>query len=288
MGPARIHVPVLLLTLALAIAAAAAPPVITSISPRGAERGRDVTLVIEGSGLDGAAELVSRLSSPAALIGDNEALKPGPAKVAFRLALSAAEAPGPHAIRVRTPDGISNPVLFTVGSLPEVNEEEPNETAKEAKPVTLPITVNGRLGPTDRDTFRFQAKAGERLVFEVEARRIGSAVDPTLHVLRADGREIALEEDSYGLDVDARIDHTFAEAGDYVVQVHDSIYAGRSPDFYRLKIGAFPYADAVFPLGGRAGSDVQVLLEGGNLPAPLTTRVRLDPDPLERWTVVGL
>ena len=280
--------PVLLLTTALAGAAAAAPPVITSISPRGAERGRDVTLVIEGSGLDGAAEIVSRMSSPAALIADSEALKPGPAKVAFRLALSASEAPGPHAIRVRTPDGISNPVLFTVGSLPEVNEEEPNETAKEAKPIPVPVTVNGRLGPTDRDAFRFQAKAGERIVFEVEARRIGSAVDPTLHVLRADGRELALEEDSYGLDVDARIDHTFAEAGDFVVQVHDSIYAGRAPDFYRLKVGAFPYADAVFPLGGRAGTEVQVHLEGGNLAAPLTTWLGLDPDPLENWTRVAL
>ena len=286
MPPNRVHV--LLLTTALAGAAAAAPPVITSISPRGAERGREVTLVIEGSGLHGAAELVSRMSSPAAPITDSEALKPGPAKVAFRITLSAAEAPGPHAIRVRTPEGISNPVFFTVGSLPETNEEEPNETAREAKPIPVPVTVNGRLGPTDRDAFRFQAKAGERIVFEVEARRIGSGVDPTLHVLRADGRELALEEDSYGLDVDARIDHTFADAGDYVVQVHDSIYAGRAPDFYRLKVGAFPYADAIFPLGGRAGTEVQVHLEGGNLAGPLTTWVRLDPDPLETWTRIAL
>jgi hypothetical protein len=266
----------------------AAPPSIASISPRGAQRGQTVTLIVEGANLTADAELVTRLSSVSWVVNDDPNLKPAPAKMAFRLTLNANEAPAPQALRVRTREGLSNPVLFVVGILPEASEEEPNDVPAQAKPITPPVTVNGRLGATDRDTFKFSAKAGERLVFEVEARRLGSAVDPTLHLLRQDGREIALSEDAYGIDVDSRIDYTFREAGEYLIQVHDAMYLGRSPDFYRLKAGNFPYADAVFPLGGRAGSEVQVWLDGGNLESSVTTRLPLDPDPLERWTYVSL
>ncbi len=270
-------------------AAHGGPPSIASISPRGAQRGQAVTLIVEGSDLAAAdAELLTSLSSGASVITSDEKLKPVPNRIAFRVDLNAFEAPALHVLRVLTREGISNPVIFRVGVLPEVNEEEPNDVPSAAKPIALPVTVNGRLGPTDRDTFRFSAKAGERLVFEVEARRLGSAVDPTLHVLRADGRELALGEDTYGLDVDARIDHTFKDAGEYLIQVHDAMYLGRAPDFYRLRIGAFAYAEAIFPLGGRAGSEIDVALDGGSLEAPVVSRVRLDPDPLERWTQVSL
>jgi hypothetical protein len=284
------HVPVIAVWLLAAAVnnLAAAPPSIASISPRGAQRGQTVTIIIEGANLSEGAEVVSSLPAPFTLVTGDENLKPAPNRLAFRVPLSPGEAPAPYPLRVRTKGGLSNPVLFVAGALPEAAEEEPNETPAEARPITLPVTVNGRLGATDRDTFRFTARKGDRLVFEVEARRIGSSVDPTLRLLRANGGEVALSEDAYGLDVDARIDHVMEEDGEHFVQVHDAMYLARSPDFYRLKAGAFLYAEAVFPLGGRAGSDVELRFEGGNLAAPLTTRVRLDPDPVEPWTRVSL
>jgi hypothetical protein len=136
--------------------------------------------------------------------------------------------------------------------------------------------VNGRLSPTDRDVFRCSAKQGERLVFEAAARRIGSAVDPTLRLLSPEGRELALGEDSSGLDVDARIDFVAPATGEYLIQIHDATYSARAPDFYRLRAGSVPYAETVFPLGGRAGTDVVVQFDGAGLEAPVRTSIRLD------------
>ena len=116
--------------------------------------------------------------------------------------------------------------------------------------------------------------AGQRLVIEVEARRLGSAVDPTLRLLRSNGQEIALSDDEPGLGVDCRIDHTFDAAGEYVVEVHDALYARRSPSFYRLRFAlAASYPEGIFPLGARAGSAIDVRFTGGRLESPHTRRV---------------
>src|SRR5206468_38787 len=56
--------------------------------------------------------------------------------------------------------------------------------------------------------------------------------------------------------------------GDYFVVLHDSRYAGGSPGHYRLKIGSFSFADAIFPLGWRRGSELDVALVGENVSGP--------------------
>lgn len=245
-----------------------------------------MTLVIEGTDLSADAELISRrLSLVSELDRDFEST---PERIAFRFRLNPDELPGWHALRVRTGGGISNASIFVVGVIPEAEEAEPNGSPLEAMPISYPVTLNGSLGPADRDLFRFTARKGKRLAFEVEARRLGSAVDPTLILLRSDGRELALSEDAYGLGVDARIDHTFESDGEYLLHVHDALFLERSPNFYRLRVGSFPYAEAVFPIGGKAGSEMRFSLEGGNLPEAEVTRLRFDPDPLERWMYVRL
>jgi hypothetical protein len=54
--------------------------------------------------------------------------------------------------------------------------------------LTFPVTVNGRL--SDESRFKFRARSGENLVFEVNARRLGSDVDSYLEVLDAKGKSI--------------------------------------------------------------------------------------------------
>ena len=147
---------------------------------------------------------------------------------------------------------------------PESVEQEPNDAPSQAQDVTLPTTINSTLKETDRDYYRFSAQAGEWLVFEVEARRAGSAIDPVIQVLDSDGREIAHNNDAPGLDVDARVEVAFDAPGDYLVLVHDARYSDQEQNFYRLKIGAFAYAEALFPLGWKRGEKADVTLFGGN------------------------
>ena len=193
-------------------------------------------------------------------------------------------APGVYPIRIQSPSGISNVLLFTMGTYPEVTEEESqpnslpnrNDTIETAEPVrSSPVVVNGTLRGPERDVYRVQGKAGERRVFELEARRCGSAIDPVLRVLDGAGKQLARSDDAPGANLDARLDFTFPSDGNYYVEVTDARFSTQTQNFYRLKMGAYRYADGIFPLGGRRGERVPVTFFGGNLGAAVRSTADL-------------
>ncbi len=267
------------LLLAGAAGAWGAPsPVLNDLAPRGAQRGKAFTLTLTGAGLEGAS-VVSTLPASFTRLALKEG-RSAESELAFLVELKADAAVGLYPIRVKTADGLSNVLLFSVGAFPETAEEESepmaqdysNDSPQKAQPIPVPITVNGKLRGPDQDFYRFQAKKGDRLVFEVEARRAGSAVDPMIRVLDSAGQELARNDDAPGLGVDARVEVVFPSDGEYYVLVHDTKFSTQAQNFYRLKIGAFAYASGIFPLGWRRGGQVEVELFGGNLPAPVKVR----------------
>src|SRR6185503_2178084 len=100
---------------------------------------------------------------------------------------------------------------------------------------STPVVMNGTLRGPERDVFRVYGKAGERRVFEVEARRLGSAVDPVLRILDGAGRQLTRSDDSPGTGLDARLEFTFPREGNYYVEVADARFSAQSQNFYRLK-----------------------------------------------------
>ncbi len=77
-------------------------------------------------------------------------------KLPFLIELKADAAIGTYPIRVQTPEGISNVLLFTVGAFPEVTEgeskpesiEHTNDSTATAERIEAPVIVNGTLtGP---------------------------------------------------------------------------------------------------------------------------------------------
>ena len=189
-----------------------------------------------------------------------------------------------YPVRIETPAGISNILLFTLGTFPEVTEEESqpysppnsNDGIETAEPVRdSPVVVNGTLRGPERDVFRVSGKAGERRVFEVEARRCGSAIDPVLRILDGSGKQLARSDDSAGAGLDARLDFQFPKEGNYYVEVTDARFSTQVQNFYRLKMGSYQYADGVFPLGGRRGEQVPVTFFGGHAGAGAKTTADL-------------
>jgi hypothetical protein len=265
-----------------------AAPTIRDIQPRGAQRGKTFTLYVRGDGLTQGAQIKSTL--PASFsqltlskdpLSDLGAARPG-AVLPYLVALKADTPIGFYPIRISTADGISNVVLFSVGDLPEVEEiesknpKQPNNLPTEAQKVQIPAVINGTLAGPDIDNYSFTAKAGQKLVFEVEARRAGSAIDPAIEIYDSTGRELARNDDAPGLGVDSRVEVTFPKSGEYRVRIHDSKFSDQASNFYRLKIGSYPYADAIFPLGWRRGGTTEVTLLGGNLAHPVKTAVDLN------------
>src|SRR5215510_7356633 len=84
-----------------------------------------------------------------------------------------------------------NRVRIALGAYPEIIEREPNDDLSRAQPVTLPVTINGRIGKEngdkDQDVFGFKARKGQRIVFSVMAQRLGSLLDSVIEVLDAKG-----------------------------------------------------------------------------------------------------
>jgi hypothetical protein len=259
--------------LILASAAWAAAPVLRSLEPPGAQRGTAVTVNLVGTDLTEGATVLSTLP------GSFAPLTPNMRALPFLVEVKPDAPVGLYPIRVQTKQGLSNILLFSVGAFPEVTEDEPkpytNDSPETAVTVQVPVTINATLRGADQDYYRFPAKAGQRLVLEVEARRAGSAVDPQLRVFNSDRKELAFNDDAPGIGVDARVDLTFPAGGDYYVAVQDSKFSNQAQNFYRLKIGNLTYATGMFPLGWRKGESIEVELFGGNLAAPVKVRPNL-------------
>ena len=80
---------------------------------------------------------------------------------------------GLHDIRLRTATGISELRTFSVGSLKEINEVEPNNDFAKPQPIAMNVTVNGIAENEDVDYFVVAAKKGERISAEVEGHAAG-------------------------------------------------------------------------------------------------------------------
>ncbi|MCX8035679.1 MAG: PPC domain-containing protein [Candidatus Sumerlaeia bacterium] len=213
-------------------------------------------------------------------------------------------APGQRELRLETGQGLTNPMVFEVGQLPEVSELEPNDpgslqqmpgnlyaqkTGKAPQlslpkppPLTLPVLLNGQIMPGDVDRFSFFARKGQRLVMQASARRLipylADAVpgwfQATLTLYDARGNEIAFADDYY-FQPDPVLFCEIPADGEYTVEIRDSIYRGREDFVYRVAIGELPFITAMFPLGGQAGTQTIASISGWNLTQtklPLDTR----------------
>src|SRR5262249_54839334 len=145
------------------------------------------------------------------------------------------------------------------GNLLEINEAEPNGDRARPQPVTLPVTVNGTITAEDVDLFAFDAKAGQTLAFEIEAMRLGDTLfDPVLSLHDAAGKPLASADDTPLVKQDAAIVLTFPSDGRYTIEVRETAYGGSADCHYRLHMGAIPRPVAVFPAGGKAGSQIDL------------------------------
>jgi hypothetical protein len=212
--------------------------------------------------------------------------------------------PGKRELRVQTPQGLSNPLFFYLGRLPEFHEKEtisvntppgPNPQPQITQPptdmpVTLPATINGRIKPGfarpqlparpgqpftpgDADRYRFQARQGQRVVVSVAAQELipylADAVpgwfQATIGLLDAAGKELAYNDD-FRFHPDPVLYYEIPKDGEYVIEIKDAIYRGREDFIYRITIGELPFITGIFPLGGRAGNQTPIKLTGWNLP----------------------
>ena len=223
---------------------------------------------------------IEELEYWAAQYGDPKKRQPNPAiaeTALLEISVAPDAAPGWRDLRLVTPAGLTNPLRFYVGALPEIPEREPNDRAFSVPPVEIPAVFNGQILPGDRDRFALRLRKGQRLVVEVRARALipylADAVpgwfQAVLALRDSTGKEVAYADD-FRFDPDPVLLYEIPDDGDYELEVHDALYRGREDFVYRITAGELPFVTHIYPLGGRTEEKATVSLSGWNLSSTKT------------------
>jgi len=236
-----------------------AAPEISAISVRGLQIDGTTTIRVNGTGLLPEPQLV--LSVPIT----KQVVKPGAkaTQVEFEVALAGNIEPGLYNVWLASGEGVSQPNVVALDRLPQLPFA--------AEVASIPVALHGTIGGSARLRTSFAAKAGQPLLIEVEAQRLGGKLRPVLHVFNSDNQQLDWTLPSPILRGDARLKFTPPADGTYTIELHDLQYAAPAPNFFRLKIGSWQYADLVFPPAVQSGSRVQLTLISDGADGPSVT-----------------
>ncbi len=303
------HIPVLALGfLALAVARPALAiqqRQIEFLTPRGGSRGTTVEVLIQGMDLTDPREILfyrggieaidfetlPPLKDPWNLAHGSKAVER--LKVKFKIA---ADCPvGEHPLRLRTGTTLGTLATFWVSPFPTFVEREKsvgdNDTPEKAEPVALNTTVAGRIQEghhLDRDLYRIDLKAGQRLGVEVDSLRLcmqsygDSGFDVMALVLDARGQELARNDDN-GLHIqDPLLSFVAPTDGSYLIEIRQRVYHPHPFGHYRLSLGTFTRPLASYPAGGPSGQALAVTFLGDAASSTTQTiQVPEKPGPFE-------
>jgi WD40 repeat protein len=134
-------------------------PIITSVYPLGIQKDTTATIQLDGVFLDKKEVEVTAVGAP----------------VGTKLP-----------IILKTPSGTP------LGKFSILVDEFPDVLAGKSNLLPIPGTGNGIIAqPGITDVWRFQAKKGQKLILEVNARRLGSPLDSFIEILDAKGKPVA-------------------------------------------------------------------------------------------------
>ncbi len=250
---------------AVAAPLAAEPPKLDSLFPAGGRAG--TSFILAGGGRVDDARLVC--PTPGLVF------VPTGKKREWQAHIEAGTPAGLHLVYAVNAEGASAPRWFSVGTLTELAETEPNNEAGKGMAVDkLPVCVNARLDPGgDVDHFHIDLKAGQTLAGRVEAYALGSPVDVMLHLLDAAGTRVFTASDGRNLDPDFVF--TATKAGRHTIQIAGFVhppqanvsFTGGSTTVYRLHLSTGPVVRHAHPAAIAATGKTALKLSGVGLDA---------------------
>ena len=249
-----------------------ATPEVARIEPRGVSRGATTKLKLTGKNLAG---ITAVKFTGMGLSGTVVSIEPTGTSAEVAVVVGTTVARGVVELSVVTKAGESIKKKVSVDYLPQI------VASAAAQPVALeqlPVNVWGTLSATgQQDNFRFRAKKGQTIVFDLAAKRIESkAVTTRLEIFDADKRLLTANN---GLDsgADPFIAFTAPRDGDYTARVLEITLEGSPDHAYRLTVGELPYVTGWWPLSVPANRESEVQLVGPNL-AKKTVTVKAGAD----------
>lgn len=270
-------------------------PELAGVVPRGIERGRSTIVELSGKNLAGVSQVQLRDANDKPVRGSLKIVADKRAASALGVDITTdAKLPrGTYQLVVQSPGGMSNALSLVVDDLPQLAEQEPNDSLrgssgkstsvkgsmKEASPTSdAVVALNaGYWGvcsrPGDVDHYRVVGKKGQTLVCRLEAKVFDSKLDGFLTLLDPTGETVAAVNDFDG-DRDPLAAYRLPADGTYVIRVNDQSMQGSTEHFYRLTLGTFPLVTGIFPQTAAVDRETKVELLGFNLPKRASVVVR--------------
>jgi hypothetical protein len=212
---------------------------------------------------------------------------------------------GVYECRVATKTAVSSVAHLLVTDYPVIQEQKKeNGTLERAQKITFPAAVCGICERSeDVDYYRFAAKAGQEMTFNVYAQRVTEAVhsmqsgggggidliylmDSILTLYGPNGRVIAQNEDYFG--GDAFIACKLPETAEYVLEVRDARYVGNGKYVYCVEISDKPFAHAVFPMAVQQGTSVESEVVGHALGGVEKTTLTAAKNETPGWKTIQI
>ena len=245
-----------LLGAAILFGDAPAEPKLISVFPSGGQTGSEFEVHIRGTSLEGAyaawsdapgwlgvVEKVTAIESQSKKDKDQP-----PYEVVLTVAIGDSVQPGAHRLRLVTPHGLSDALVFRVHTEPGLTEAVGERAAKDlaGSLTSFPVVVHGRIDEKGQvDDYELEVQSGEELLFEVGS---GTALmDPTLTLLAPSGSwlnpgrltRLAYNDEPIhfpGYSSDPRMKYRFQEAGRYILRVGTFLGPGSENHVYQLRV----------------------------------------------------
>ena len=247
------------------------PPSLTELSMNGLQTGHTSSLIITGTNLLPAPVLMLPVPIEKQTLGANSNAN----RLEFEITLAADLPSGHYPLRVQTSFGASNPLPLAIDPLPQFAAAGAGGGATPDKPLETPVALSGTLSGGQQARAYFHGKAGQRLVVDLECKRLGAAMSPVLEIKNPQGTPLAIEWGQVEHRGDPRAELRLAADGIYLAELHDLAYQAPGANPYRLKIGDLKLVDAVFPLGLSTGTQGEVELVGTGFDASAKVAVDL-------------
>ena len=220
-------------------------PVIGSLSQAGIQIGQTTQLVVNGTDLGPDPAAVFPLSGVQFAVAEGSA----PNRLVLNVTVPADTTPGIYPLWVKSQAGVSKSVALALDRLPQLAVEG----SAPDKPAALPAAFFGSLSGGQQHRVYFTGTKGQRVVADVELKRLGSAANPVVEIKSPAGTPLAIGWGQSSLKGDARAEFILLEDGLYSVELHDLTFGGPGQSAFRLKVGDLKLVDGVLPSAAVAG-----------------------------------
>lgn len=214
-------------------------PVVSSLSQPGLQIGQTTQLVVNGSDLGPNPVAVFPLPGVALAVAEGSA----PNRLVLNVTVPADTPSGIYPLWIRSQAGISKSVALAIDRLPQL----PIAGSSREKPATLPAAFFGVLSGGQQQRVYFAGTKGQRIVADVELKRLGSAANPVVEIKSPEGTPLEIGWGHASLKGDARAERVLPKDGIYSVELHDLTFNGPGQNPFRLKVGDLKLVDCVLP-----------------------------------------